>query len=222
MVLIFDLDDTLYDERTYVESGLYAVAYFGEQKFGWPVKSSLLFMIETLDNMGRGAIFDLWLKEYGAFSKGLTTKCINVYRHHSPNLHLFKSATELLPCLKEHPLYIVTDGHKLVQEQKVKSLCLDAHFRHIFITHRYGLQNAKPSTYCFELIKHREKCNWKDMLYVGDNPSKDFVNLNKLKMRTVRVLTGCHRNIQADDGYDAQFTIPDLTHFSALLQSLNH
>ena len=28
------------------------------------------------------------------------------------------------------------------------------------------------------------------MVYVGDDPNKDFVNLNPLGMKTVRVLTG--------------------------------
>ncbi len=222
MVLVFDLDDTLFDERTYVESGLHAVAAFGESEFGWNAESSFRFMVECLDRAGRGAIFDSWLKQSGRYGKGLTKKCISVYRHHAPSLQLFDSAKALLPCLTEHPLYLVTDGHKIVQENKIRALGVQGWFRHAFITHRHGLRHAKPSTYCFDLIRKRERCSWEEMLYLGDNPAKDFVNLNGLGMKTVRVLTGMHRNAMAPDGYDAQFTIPDLTYFLPLLEQLNH
>lgn len=222
MVLVFDLDDTLYEERTYVESGLRAVAEFGEGKYGWGSEFSFRFMVEILNRVGRGAIFDHWLMQYGRYSKALTKKCVDVYRHHTPSLHLFKSAKQLLPHLKKYPMYIVTDGHKLVQEKKVEALGIESQFSYIFLTHRYGLRNAKPSTYCFELIKKREKCQWEDMLYVGDNPAKDFVNLNRLRMTTVRVLTGGYRSRMAAEGYDAQFTIPDLTYFFSLLEHFQH
>jgi putative hydrolase of the HAD superfamily len=218
MVLVFDLDDTLYEERAYVENGLGAVAAFGEEEFGWSKESSFIFMVDILDRIGRSAIFDLWLKEFGRYGKGLTRQCVNIYRHHTPDIQLFSSAKELLPRLSAYPMYIVTDGHKLVQEKKIRALGIEKLFHHVFITHRYGIKNAKPSTYCFELIRRREKCDWEDMMYVGDNPSKDFVNLNGLGMKTVRVLTGGHRNAKAAEGYDAQFTIPNLTHFSALLE----
>lgn len=222
MVLIFDLDDTLFDERTYVVSGLRAVAAFGEGEFGWNADASFHFMVEYLDHNGRGAVFDNWLKAFGKFSKGLTKKCVSIYRHHIPDLSLFDSAKALLPRLKAYPLYIVTDGHKVVQEKKISALGIQGFFRHVFITHRYGLKNAKPSTHCFELIKRRECCSWKEMMYLGDNPAKDFVNLNRLGIKTIRVLTGVHRNAMAPDGYDAQFTIPDLTYFLPLFNQLNN
>lgn len=219
MVLIFDLDDTLYEERTYVESGLGAVAAFGEEKFGWSKETSLIFMLNILDRIGRGAIFDLWLKEFGRYSKALTNQCVNIYRYHTPKIQLASSARLLLPQLKMYPMYVVTDGHKLVQEKKISALDIEKLFRHVFITHRHGLKNAKPSTYCFELIRRREICEWEDMMYIGDNPSKDFVNLNGLGMKTVRVLTGLHRHAKAVEGYEAQFIIPDLHHFPALLKN---
>jgi putative hydrolase of the HAD superfamily len=222
MILVFDLDDTLYEERSYVESGLRAVAAFGEIELGWNSEHSFYFMTDVLDHIGRGMIFDLWLKEFGKYSKTLTKQCVNVYRHHTPNIQLFHSAEELLPSLRSYPLYIVTDGHKLVQEKKVTALNLESLFRHIFITHRYGVKNAKPSTYCFEQIKKRESCRWEDMIYIGDNPSKDFVNLNIQNMKTVRVLTGSHRDIKPLDGLDAKFTIPDLTHFLTLMEKLKY
>jgi putative hydrolase of the HAD superfamily len=119
--------------------------------------------------------------------------------------------------LKSYPLYLVTDGHKIVQQKKVTALGIEPQFQKIFITHRYGLRNAKPSTYCFDLIRKRERCQWADLVYVADNPAKDFVNLNKLRVRTVRVLTGAHKSTRAKKGHDARYTISNLSHLRQIL-----
>ena len=61
------------------------------------------------------------------------------------------------------------------------------------------------------------------MVYVGDNPAKDFVNLIPLGMKTVRVLTGHHKDVVARPGFDAEITIPDLDQLHAkFLRRLNH
>ena len=80
----------------------------------------------------------------------------------------------------------------------------------------FGVKHAKPSTYCFEKIRQAEQCQWYEMVYIGDNPAKDFVNLNKLGMPTVRVLTGVHKNALAKPGFDAKFTIQNLNELPAL------
>lgn len=220
MVLIFDLDDTLYDERIYVESGFRAVAEFGRSSFGWDGEASFRFMLDVLDREGRGAVFDRWLEAHNSYSKKLVRACLRCYRGHTPRLWLNDEARTLLPQLKDHPLYLVTDGHKIVQQRKVEALGIAPLFRRIFITHRHGVRNAKPSTYCFERIRQLESCRWPDMTYIGDNPAKDFVNLNRQGAHTVRVLTGVHRSAQAAPGYEAQHRIAHLGCFLPLLSKL--
>jgi len=211
MILIFDLDDTLYDESSFVTSGLGAVARHGEDAYGWNAERSLDFMLEVLEREGRGRVFDRWLASHEQLSKARVTECVNIYRHHRPSLELFPAARLVLDrYCGQVPLYLVTDGHKIVQKNKVDALGLSPAFRRVLITHRFGIRHAKPSTHCFELIRQAEGCRWADMVYVGDNPSKDFVNLKPLGALTVRVQTGGHRNVVALPGYDAQVSIPDL------------
>jgi putative hydrolase of the HAD superfamily len=217
MVLIFDRDDTLSPERTYVESGLLAVALFGEKNFRWSRKVSFRVMLNILDRQGRGAIFNEWLASHDSNQKGLVEQCVSFYRHHTPHLHLYPDAQRLLPTLKKYPVYLVTDGHKIAQQKKVEALRLERWFRRVMLTHRYGLQHAKPSTYCFNLIRQQEHCAWTDLVYIADNPAKDFVNLNPLGVTTVRVLTGMHRDVRARNGFDARHTIPNLSHLKKLL-----
>lgn len=220
MVIVFDLDDTLYEERDYVLSGFRAVAAFGERQLRRDADASFRFMTEALDRNGRGAIFDLWLASFGKRSKGLVRECVRVYRHHKPHIRTYDEAQKLLPRLAKYPLYLLTDGHKVVQQKKLDALGIRHAFRHVYITHRYGICHAKPSIHCFERLREREGCDWRQMIYVGDNPAKDFVNLNPLSVHTVRVHTGHHKDLKASAGHDARHAIRGLGEFESLLERI--
>ena len=117
-------------------------------------------------------------------------------------------------------MYLVTDGNRNVQASKVRALGLEAHFKRVFITHRFGVQNAKPSVHCFALIRKIEGCAWTDMAYIGDNPAKDFVNLNPLGVLTVRVMTGEHARVVAKPGFDARVRIAGIEDLSPILKEV--
>jgi putative hydrolase of the HAD superfamily len=217
MVLIFDLDDTLYPECRYVMSGFKAVAAWTCGRFGWDEHASLALMTEALSREGRGRVFDRLLQRHGVLTKRLVAECVKVYRHHAPDISLFPAADSLLRTAPP-PLYLVTDGHKVVQQKKIEALGIATRFKRVFITHRHGVKNAKPSVYCFERIREIERCSWSDMAYIGDNPVKDFVNLKPLGVLTIRVLSGMHRSVVASAGYDAAHTIQRLEQLPRLLK----
>jgi putative hydrolase of the HAD superfamily len=220
MILIFDLDDTLYDEVSFVISGFRAVAEYGREMFKWDNVESLDFLIKTLEIEGRGRVFNRWLEAHGRMSKANVNDALRVYRHHTPTIEMFPAARRVLDLYRERvPLYLVTDGHKIVQKNKVLALNIWNDFRRIFITHRYGIRNAKPSTHCFNLIRQAEGCEWENMIYVGDNPHKDFVNLKSLGALTVRVKTGPYRNLSVPESHDAQISIENLEALPLILSS---
>jgi putative hydrolase of the HAD superfamily len=219
MIPIFDLDDTLYPERTYVESGFFAVALMMEQRFGWPAKESYAHMLNTLATEGRGEVFNRLLSAKDALNYSRVRECIHTYRHHKPTIELNPITCNVLSNLNVRP-YLVTDGHKVVQQKKVEALGLEAKFKKIYITHRYAIKNAKPSTHCFELIKKREKCEWSDMFYVADNPAKDFVNLRPLGVHTIRVATGEYSKDIAQPGFDALYKINTLDELKNVLNEI--
>jgi putative hydrolase of the HAD superfamily len=219
MIPIFDLDDTLYPERNFVESGFRAVATDLEQMFGWNAQNSLAHMLKTLSELGRGAVFDRLLDSHGVLSPKLVKHCVKTYRYHRPDIQLISEANRVLGLFTTRP-YLVTDGHKQVQYNKIKALNIQPRFSQIYITHRYGVHNAKPSIHCFELIKRRENCAWTDMFYVGDNPEKDFVNLNPLGVHTIRVATGEHATDVAKLGFEAKYIINSLDELETLLKEI--
>ena len=53
--------------------------------------------------------------------------------------------------------------------------------------------------YCFSKIKKIEKCDFTDMYYIADNPLKDFINLKKVKIKTIRLMRGTYKNLKISD-----------------------
>lgn len=219
LLLIFDLDDTLYEERQFVLSGFKAVAAKAANLWQLNASQSETELEKLLDTQGRGAIFDVWLAQHGLFSKKRVQQCIHCYRTHKPQIQLNAAAQKLLPQLPK-PLYLVTDGNKQVQANKVAALGIEGYFKRVFITHRFGIHHAKPSTYCFERIQAAENLPWQQMAYIGDNPNKDFVNLNKLGMVTIRVKTGMFKDQYAKPGFDANYALNNLAELPSLLHQL--
>ena len=75
-ILIFDLDDTLDPEITYVQSGFHAVANALRKLYGWDTKQSFSYMQDVLSTMGRGAVFDALLDFHGVLTK---KPCVTAY-----------------------------------------------------------------------------------------------------------------------------------------------
>jgi putative hydrolase of the HAD superfamily len=218
MIIVFDLDDTLYDEKTFVYSGLTEVSKWISSKSNFEQSDIFDFMVSDLLESGRGKIFNNALNKYFKFTKKNLRKCISIYRLHTPNIKLNKDVMDLLIYLKsQYPLYIVTDGNKIVQNNKIKALNLDFFVNKAFITHRHGIKHSKPSIHCFEIIKNLEKTNWENIVYVGDNPNKDFVNLNKLNVKTVRIMQGEFSTVMVTEEFDGKFKVHNFCELKKIL-----
>ncbi len=211
-VIVFDLDDTLYEEITYVHSGFRAVSSYLHQTLGIDPEQSYAQMREILKAEGRGKVFDRMLALHGRHSLKLAKQCLAVYRGHVPDIALAPDAVDCLRLLSSFPMYIVTDGNKLVQQRKLQALGLlaDPRIRRCFISRRFGIRNEKPSSYCFEKICRLEQTEPQDVMYVGDNPRKDFVGIKPLGFRTVRILRGEHAALRMPSAYEADREVRDL------------
>jgi putative hydrolase of the HAD superfamily len=208
-ILVFDLDDTLYDELSYVRSGLRAVAAFAAAETGADAGRLTALLDEALAE-DRSGVIDRAFARAGIGSRKLVRRCIGVYRTHTPLLSLHPAAERCLQRFADHRTFLVTDGNTTAQARKVAALGLERRFEKVFLTYRYGHDRSKPSPYCFEKIRALAGVRTCDVIYVGDNPSKDFVGLRPLGYGTIRVLTGQHAGRKAAPGHDADLTLPDL------------
>ncbi len=218
-VVVFDLDDTLYEEMSFVRGGFRAVAAWLEREVsGARAERCYEWMLEELERQGRGRVFDAVLERLGRrASRRMVAACVQVYRRHEPVLALYPDAERVLRTLDEAgvPAYIVTDGHPGVQAAKLKALGLAGRppIRRCYLTRRYGLCHEKPSPHCFRLICEREGVSPGRVVYVGDNPRKDFVGIRPLGFRTVRVMRGAHASVELDETHEAEARVRDLEEF---------
>ena len=210
MIVAFDLDDTLYDEISFVRSGFRAVAEAASQRWNISAADAYATLSESLANNGRGRQFDDLLERLGAHTRKNVRMLITTYQHHRPGITLPEATRRTLDALSERPMYLVTDGHKVVQNNKVEALGLRRWFRHCYLTNRYGIRYQKPSPRVFELLLRREGCEPEDVVYIGDDPSKDFCEIRPLGFRTIRLNRGRHAAVEAPPEVDAEIRIDTL------------
>jgi len=203
MVFIFDLDDTLYEEITFTYSGFNSVALYLSKKYN--INASFLFekLKRKQEIEGRGLLFDNVLKEIGHYSKKEVYKCIQICRYHKPQIILYNDVIPFFSKFKNVPKYIVTDGNKLVQKNKIKELCLNKYMVQSYPTRQFGIKYEKPSPFVFNLIASKEKVEPSKVIYFGDNPVKDFVGIKPLGFKTIRLLRGNYANIFLDEQHEA-------------------
>lgn len=217
-VIIFDLDDTLYNERDFVFSGYREVSKFLSLKLN--IDSTKIYKkLKEYFFESRDKVFDRLLDFYGIKNKQLVKNCLKVYRKHKPEITLSPEAINCLERLKIYPIYIVTDGNKLVQNNKIKALKLEERVKKVFITHRYGLKHAKPSPYCFNKIQNLEAIDTNKIIYIADNPNKDFIGIKPLGFKTIRVMQGCYKDLTFNDKYEAHIKIESLNELTLQLIS---
>ena len=213
MILVLDLDDTLYEEQSFVLSGFRHVAEWLSKKTSSSEKILYDDLVKELANNGRGKVFDEILKDLKIFSSENLSECIRIYRGHSPLITLFPGADEVLKRYSTVPLYLVTDGDPSVQNSKIDALNIRNRFRKIYTTGSLGEEWKKPSLRAFNEIAELEGANLSELVYVGDDPNKDFVKLNSVGAQTIRVMTGRFRELRMPPNFEAQqqiATIADL------------
>jgi len=211
VIISFDLDNTLYNENSFVESGFKVVSKYLWQEYSIPKEASYSFLQKRFKKNGRKKILDELLKEFDIYSKKNVLKCLSVYRNHSPKIKLDPEANACLRRFKDFSLYLVTDGNKIVQKNKIKALGLNDRLRFCFLTSNYGMKNSKPSPFCFKKICQLENVKPSQVFYVGDDPNKDFVGIKPLGFKTIRILQGPFKNIKKNKKFEADYFIRSLS-----------
>jgi putative hydrolase of the HAD superfamily len=112
MLLVSDLDDTFYEEITFVKSGFKAVVKYLTKKYGIET-NELLYKCIELNKKGRDQIFNIHLKEYKLYSKREVLNCIETYRYHKPDIKLYNYALRFLKKFSKSNIYVVTNGNKI-------------------------------------------------------------------------------------------------------------
>ena len=173
--VIFDLDDTLYSEKDYIKSGYEAISEY----LGGGYEEKLWEYLEA----GKPSI-DWLLKDIGREDE--KDKVLSIYRSHKPNIHLYPGVSEMIQKLRSRGLKvgIITDGRPEGQKNKLNALNLKVD--DIIITDELGgPQFRKPCDIAFRIMITRWRMNPSDVVYVGDNITKDFQAPQQLGIRSI-------------------------------------
>lgn len=219
--LVFDLDDTLYREEDFVYSAFQETAIYLSYKHGADKDELYRTMLDLLKSMGRGRIFDEICHIYNINED--VNKLVEIYRNAAPKISLYEDAEHFLKYGKgKYRLGLITDGIYYVQWNKIKMLEIEKYFDAIIVTDDYGKDFWKPSTKPYLKMAEELGVSLDKMVYIGDNPQKDFYGARQLGIRTVRVIraSGDYMGLSVDADHEADVEIADMYELEGAIESL--
>lgn len=176
-VVVFDLDDTLYNEMDFLKSAYTSIAKQLEPN-DWKKLFAYMFSLYRC----KEDVFAIIAMEYKT-NKG---ELIETYRGHKPNITLFDGVLETIHNIrsKDGKIGILTDGRARTQMNKIEALGLTELVDCMVISEDVGTE--KPNEQNFKLISDRFKDS--TYYYVADNLKKDFIAPNALGWGSIALL----------------------------------
>jgi putative hydrolase of the HAD superfamily len=219
--LVFDLDDTLYKELDYVHGAFAEVAGYLAGKYRVDRSELYQCMIKLLSEEGRGRIFNELCKMY-KFNEDIG-KLVEIYRSSAPDISLYEDAEHFLEVSgSKYKLGLITDGIYYVQRNKIKLLGIEKYFDSIIVTDELGKACWKPSTVPYLRMAEALGVSPDNMVYIGDNPYKDFFGAKQLGIYTIRVIRayGDYTDLRLGCDYEADVTIKDMYELERVIEIL--
>lgn len=194
-VIVFDLDDTLYNEIEYLKSAYKFIA-----KDLDPINRKSLYRNMFAKYRKGENVFQYLANNYNVKVNDL----IKIYRNHNPSISLFDGVFETLTDVKRKggSLAIVTDGRVKTQLSKIEALGIKDLFSEIVISEALGTE--KPNKHNFKRIEQALPA--RAYYYIGDNISKDFVSPNAMGWKTIGLIdNGLNIHYQEDNDLKKEF-----------------
>ena len=187
--IVFDLDDTLYLERDYVRSGFSFIAGLLANRTSVPKEEVFSYLWGLFLQGERGNIFDQCLERYPSLQDQFRIEeLVKAYREHIPAIKMFAPLKEWLQNNGDRfYLGVISDGPLKSQQAKVRSLGAQELITDVILTDTWGREFWKPHPYSFELLSNKWGLKSDQLVYIGDNPAKDFIAPKKLGWKTIRL-----------------------------------
>lgn len=186
-VFCFDLDDTLFSESDYVESGLRAAGALVDSEAPGPEAAGAWLVSLWRRERPRDA-FQQLLRARGLDAESWLPRLRDAYRTHRPEIAPRAGVVGALDGLtgRGARLAVLSDGDLDVQRRKWAALGLPFVFAPVVFTGERGRPYWKPHPWGFEVVMQAHPAQSR-FFYVGDNPAKDFIAPNRLGWTTVMV-----------------------------------
>lgn len=219
--VVFDLDDTLISEKQYVKSGFREVSKFISNKYNLNQEEVFNIMLQIFEESSKD-VFNRVLNNFRIeYAKEEILCLIKIYREHIPEIEFFGDVIPTLNKLRSKGIKIgiITDGYKETQSRKLEVLKCYELFDEIIMTDELGREFWKPHEKAYRLIAEKLGVNLNEMIYIGDNISKDFISANKLRIMSVCINRhyGIYKNIEVNEEYLAMNNIESLEEIEVLV-----
>ena len=197
-VVAFDLDDTLFQERDYLHSAYREIASILSAKYGIDREDCL----DAMFTGGFDALISL-LNDLAIAHEEDVMWCVEKYRHHKPDISLSPTVKSTLSELKQRGanIALITDGRITTQTLKIEGLGLNDYIspEDISISEAIGADKSQALPFLRIMQRYPEVQRY---VYIGDNPTKDFIHPNTLGWITIGLLdAGTNIHKQAFDTF---------------------
>lgn len=190
--VLFDLDDTLYEQQRWLAPAWEAVAAaavpYGID--GAALRRELVAV--AAGGSDRGRIIDRALARLQPAADVPLAPLLAAFRASAPQrLPLYAGVREALRALRDEvPIGLVTDGDVTLQRAKLRLLALDDAFDVVVLSDELGRERRKPHPAPFTAALAALGVRPQDAVHVGDRPDKDVRGAVAVGMRAIRVRTG--------------------------------
>lgn len=221
--VIFDLDNTLYPHRQYVEGAFLVMARWIAPRADADVASVCANMLETWKdhNQRYGSYYRRILDRYALACDENENELRRIYHSYKPSLTPFPGAVDLLKRLAaSYRLGLLTDGWAPTQRRKLAALDLATHFHAIVFTGDLGQEYYKPHSRGYRMILNQLDAKPEQTVFVGDNPETDIRGARDFGLCAIRILKGEYREMPDDDDAPPHRTCRELSELAEQLTDL--
>lgn len=191
---IFDLDDTLYPEIRFLQSGYRAIAKRLAPAINADVYEAMWQMYTRREN-----VFEQITHQYRELIPDVTVQSLlQLYREHMPDIALSPATDAFIKQITglAIPTGLITDGRSITQRNKLKALGIEQFFTDIIISEEFGSEKPDERNYLY----YEKKYPGREFYFFGDNTTKDFIVPARLGWRTICLKdTGYHIHKQVLD-----------------------
>lgn len=219
--VLFDLDDTLISEKEYIKSGYKHISKILGRKLDKDEKELYELLLKLLGESSQNVFNRLLEKFEFNYTRNDILYFVEEYRNHLPKIVFFDDVLPFLDILKNKEIKtgIITDGYLNAQQQKIKAVGASNYFDNIIVTDELGREFWKPHPKPFEIMKHVLDVEYDEMVYIGDNPKKDFYISSIYPIKTIRVKreNGVYATSEYFQGVKEDITISSLKEINDVL-----
>lgn len=206
--VLFDLDDTLFDQRAFLDGAFDDVADAAGRAGADRAAVRAALAAVAAEGSDRGHVIDRALERAGAAGLEVAPLVAVFLRHRPARLEPYAGVARALERLRSRvPVGLVTDGDPAVQQAKLAALGLVASFDAVVSCDELGRAHRKPDPAGLVAAARALSADPASTAMVGDRPDKDGAAAAAAGMVAIRVRTGEYR--AAPDHPATWASVPD-------------